>query len=305
MKNEQEEKKSSNRVLWILLLLLLVGNGTFGWLWWSEKHRADIVVVEKEQVIIERETVKADLLSLQDQYATLQTTDKNLQAELDQKRAEIAELIEEAEKHKGDAYIIAKLKKETETLRKIMKHYVVQLDSLHTLNQSIIAEKDKVNEDLNQEKGKTDQLAKDKDALQNTVKIGSVLEAENPKATGVKFKSGGTKEVATNKASRVERIKVSFALGENKIAKQGVKPVYVRITTPDGKELTKSDDESNLVSFNGSRGFFAGKQDVNYTNEKVNVDVFCAGPSTFIPGKYLIDIICDEVIVGQTNITLK
>lgn len=305
MKNEQEEKKSSNRVLWILLLLLLVGNGTFGWLWWSEKHRADIVVVEKEQVIIERENVKADLLSLQDQYATLQTTDKNLQAELDQKRAEIAELIEEAEKHKGDAYIISKLKKETETLRKIMKHYVVQLDSLHTLNQTIIAEKEKVNEDLTQEKGKTDQLAKDKDALQNTVKIGSVLEAENPKATGVKFKSGGTKEIATNKASRVERIKVSFALGENKIAKQGVKPVYVRITTPDGKEMTKSDDESNLVSFNGSRGFFAGKQDVNYTNEKVNVDVFCAGPSTFIPGKYLIDIICDEVIVGQTNITLK
>jgi hypothetical protein len=305
MKNEQEEKKSSNRLLWILLLLLLIGNGTFGWLWWSEKHRADIVVVEKEQVIIERETVKADLLSLQDQYATLQTSDKNLQAELDEKRAEIADLIVEAEKHKGDAYIIAKLKKETETLRKIMKHYVVQLDSLNTLNKTIIAEKEKVNEDLSQEKGKTDQLVKDKDALQNTVKIGSILEAENPKATGVKFKSGGTKEVATNKASRVERIKVSFALGENKIAKQGVKPVYVRITTPDGKELTKSDDESNLVSFNGSRGFFAGKQDVNYTNEKVNVDVFCAGPSTFIPGKYLIDIICDEVIVGQTNITLK
>lgn len=305
MKNETEEKKSSNRLLWILLAFLLIGNGTFGWLWWTEKHRADIVVVEKEQVIIERESVKADLLSLQDQYATLQTSDKSLQAELDGKRAEIAELIQEAEKHKDDAYIISKLKKETETLRKIMKHYVVQLDSLHTLNQTIIAEKEKVNEDLTQEKGKTDQLAKDKDALQNTVKIGSILEAENPKATGVKFKSGGTKEIATNKASRVERIKVSFALGENKIAKQGVKPVYVRITTPDGKELTKSDDESNLVSFNGSRGFFAGKQDVNYTNEKVNVDVFCAGPSTFIPGKYLIDIICDEVIVGQTNITLK
>ncbi len=305
MKNEPEEKKSSNRVLLILLVLLLIGNGTFAWLWWSEKHRADIVVVEKEQIIIERESVKSDLLSLQDQYATLQTNDKALQAELDGKRAEIAELIQEAEKHKDDAYIISKLKKETETLRKIMKHYVVQLDSLNTLNKTIIAEKDKVNEDLNQEKGKTDQLSKDKDALQNTVKLGSVLEAENPKATGVKFKSGGTKEIVTNKASRVERIKVSFALGENKIAKQGVKPVYVRITTPDGKELTKSDDESNLVSFNGSRGFFAGKQDVNYANEKVNVDVFCAGPSEFIPGKYLIDIICDEVIVGQTNITLK
>lgn len=305
MKNDKEEKKSTNKVLWILLALLLIGNGTFGWLWWKEKHRADVIVVEKEQIIIERENVKSELLSLQDQYASLQTSDKALQEELDGKRAEIAQLIEEAEKHKDDAYVIAKLKKETETLRKIMKHYVVQLDSLNTLNKTILAEKDKVNEDLNTEKGRTDQLAKDRDALQNTVKIGSVLEAENPKATGVKFKSGGTKEVITNKASRVERIKVSFALGENRIAKQGTRPVYVRITTPDGKELTKSDDESNLISFNGSRGFYAGKQDVNYANEKVNVDVFCSGPSEFIPGKYLIDIICDEVIVGQTNITLK
>src|SRR3954471_380169 len=272
MKNDQEEKKSKNRVvLWILLGLLLVGNGSFGWLWWKEKQRGDVIVVEKEQVIIERENVKSELLSLQDQYATLQTSDKGLQEELDAKRAEIAKLIEEADKHKGDAYEISRLKKETETLRKIMKHYVVQIDSLFTMNKAILAEKDKVNEDLSAEKGRTDQLSKDKDALQSTVKLGSVLEAENPKAIGVKFKSGN-KEIVTSKASRVERIKVSFALGENRIAKKGVKPVYVRITTPDGKELTKSDDESNLVNFNGSRGFFAGKEDVNYTNEKVNVD---------------------------------
>ena len=305
MKNDKEEKKSDKRVvLWILLGLLLVGNGTFGFLWWKEKQRGDVIVVEKEQVIIERENVKSELLTLQEQYATLQTNDQTLQAELDEKRAEIAKLIEEAEKHKGDAYEISRLKRETETLRKIMKHYVVQIDSLFTVNKAILAEKDKVNEDLNAEKDKTDQLAKDKDALQNTVKLGSVLEAENPKAVGVKFKSGN-KEIITTKASRVERIKVSFALGENRIAKKGVKPVYVRIMTPDGKELTRSDDESNLVNFNGSKGFYAGKEDVDYNNEKVNVDVFCAGPSEFIPGKYLIEIICDEVIVGQTDITLK
>ncbi len=305
MKNNQEEKKSTNKVLIILLVLLLIGNATFGWLWWKEKHRGDVIVVEKEQIVIERNNIKSELLSLQDQYATLQTSDKALQEELDEKRAEISKLLEQAEKHKDDAYVIAKLKKETETLRKIMKHYVVQLDSLNTLNRTILAEKDKVNEDLTNEKGRAEQLTKDKDALQNTVNLGSVLEAENPKATGIKFKSGGTKEVLTNKASRVERIKVSFTLGENRIAKQGVKPVYVRITTPDGKELTKSDDESNLINFNGSRGFYAGKEEINYKNERVNVDVFCSGPSEFIPGKYLIDIICDEVIVGQTNITLK
>src|ERR1043165_7911981 len=120
MEANQQESKSNNKVLWILLVLLLGGNGTFGYLWWKEKSRANTVVVEKEQVIVERDNVKSDLLELQKEYETLQTTDKAVQAELEDKKAQIAELLVQAEKHKGDANIISKLRKETETLRSIM-----------------------------------------------------------------------------------------------------------------------------------------------------------------------------------------
>lgn len=305
MENNQEEKKSNNKILIILLILLLIGNGTFAWLWMKERGRANTIVVEKEQVIVERDNVKTDLLALQQEYASLQTNDVAMQKDLEAKRAEIAELIEQADKHKDDAYIISKLRKETETLRKIMKHFVVEIDSLNTLNKTIIAEKDKVSSDLDAEKGKTSQLSKDKDALQSTVNLGSVLKAVNPAVKGVKFKSGGKKEIETAKASRVERIKVSFVLGENKIAKKGPRTVYVRIVTPDGKELTKSPDEMNMVKFNGSKGYFAAKQEVNYNGDDVAVDVFCPNPAEFVPGKYLVSIICDDVVVGESSITLK
>ncbi len=301
----KEEKKSNNKILLILLILLLGGNAVFGWLWWKEKNRAIVVIHEKEEIIIERDNVKADLLRLQDEYSKLSSSDKLVQADLEAKRAEIAELIIQAEKHKNDSYIIAKLRKETETLRSIMKHFVVEIDSLNTLNKVIVAEKDKVSADLTAEKSVTTQLTKDKEVLQGTVNIGSILKAENPTVKGVKFKSGGKKEVQTTKASRVERIKVSFVMGENKIAKKGVKPVYVRLLSPDGKEICKSADEGNMVKFNGSKGYYAAKQDINYTNEEVAVDVLCPSPTGFIPGKYLIDIICDDVIVGQTSIMLK
>ncbi len=305
METNKEEKKSNNKILWILLLLLIGGNGTFGFLWWKEKNRADKVVIERQEVIVERDNVKSDLLRLQEEYSKLESSDKLVQAELEAKRAEIAELIIQAEKHKGDAYIISKLRKETETLRTIMKHFVVQIDSLNTFSKTVIAEKDKVSADLTAEKSVTTQLTKDKEVLQGTVNLGSILKAENPTVKGVKFKSGGKKQVETTKASRVERIKVSFVIGENKIAKKGVKPVYVRLMSPDGKEICKSADDGNMVKFNGSKGYFAAKQDINYTNEDVAVDVMCASPSGFIPGKYLIDIICDDVIVGQTSIMLK
>jgi hypothetical protein len=55
----------------------------------------------------------------------------------------------------------------------------------------------------------------------------------------------------------------------------------------------------------GSKGYYAAKQDVNYKNEAIGLDVLCPSPNGFIPGKYLIDIICDDVIVGQTSIMLK
>ena len=82
----------------------------------------------------------------------------------------------------------------------------------------------------------------------------------------------------------------------------GVKGVRV---SPDGKEITKSPDDGNMFKFNGSKGYFAAEQDVNYHNEELGVDVFCPSPSGFVPGKYLITIGADDVVIGETSITLK
>jgi len=304
-KPKEEEKSNKKPLIIILFVLLLSGNGIFAWLWQQERGRANTEVIVKETVIKERDTVKSDLLELQEEYATLQTNDKGMQAELEAKKAEIADLIEQADKHKNDANIISKLRRETETLRKIMKHYIVQIDSLNTANKVILAEKNKVSADLNNEKGITNKLSKDKEALQSTVNLGSILKATAPVAKGVKFKSGGKKEVSTEKASRVEKIKISFVLGENKIAKAGTKSVYVRIISPDGKEICKSQDEGNMYSFNGSKGYFAGREEVDYKNEDIPVDIFCESPNEFIPGKYLISIGCDNTIIGETSVTFK
>jgi hypothetical protein len=304
MENNQKEK--SNNKLWIIIsAVLLLGNGTFITLWLSERGRANTEVVIKEQVILDRDNVKAELLELQEEYATLQTNDKAMQVELEAKRAEIAQLLEQAEKHKDDAYIISKLRKEVNTLRKIMKHYVHEIDSLNTLNQTIIAEKNKVAADLTAEKGITSKLSKDKDALQSTVNLGSILKASQPVAQGIKVKSGGKKEVETEKASRVDKIKVSFVLGENKIAKSGGRTIYVRIVSPDGKEICKSPDSGNMFSFNGSKGYYAGREDIDYRNEEMPVSVYCESPNEFIPGKYQVTIGCDNVIIGETSLNLK
>jgi hypothetical protein len=171
----------------------------------KKKNKAANEIVVKEQVIVERDNVKSDLLQLQKDFDNLQTNDKALQAEIEAKKAEIAQLLIDAEKHKGDAYIISKLRKESETLRQIMRGYVRTIDSLGTLNKTLIVEKDNVLKELDSEKGKTTTLSKEKEVLSATIQKGSILSCSNVMAKGVKFKSGGKKESETTKASRVQK----------------------------------------------------------------------------------------------------
>ena len=153
--NTQNENKKKSGLLWIIIGLLGVTNIVTIWLYNQEKNKAANEIIVKEQVIVERDNVKGELLQLQKDFETLETSDKGLQADIEAKKAEIAQLIIDAEKHKGDAYVISKLKKESETLRQIMRGYVRTIDSLGTLNKTLIVEKDNVLKALDSEKTKT------------------------------------------------------------------------------------------------------------------------------------------------------
>lgn len=254
--------------------------------------------------MVERETIQSDLESLKKDYETLQTSDAAMQVDIELKRARIDELIAEAKRHKGDAYIISQLRKETETLRAIMIGYVRTIDSLNTLNINLVAEKKVVLKQLDVEKEKQGVLVKEKDQLKSTIAKGSVLSCFNIIAKGISFKRGGKKESETTRAKKTQKIKVSFSLGENKIAKAGEKTIYIRIMTPDGKEMAKGYDDNYKFVFNKSSGYFAGKEELNYANTEITGVTYCEGQGEFVPGTYMIEITCDQVVIGNSTLKL-
>ncbi len=303
--NEQENKKKRGGiVLLIIISLLIITNGYTAWLLYNEKTKIVEQKIVTEKVIVERDNVKSDLLALKSDFESLKTTNGAMQAEIDEKKAKIEELIKEAEKHKGDPYIIAKLRKETETLREIMKGYVKTIDSLNTLNQTLVAEKKTVLKQLDEEKEKQNVLTKEKEELKTTIAKGSILTCFNINAKGVSVKRGGKKIVETSKARKADKIKVSFSLGENKIAKSGEKTVYIRIITPDGKEMAKNYDDNYKFTFDKSSGYFAGKETLNYANTEISGVTYCEGQGELVPGNYIIEITCDGVIIGSSNLKL-
>ncbi|MEO6304367.1 MAG: hypothetical protein ABIP51_14475, partial [Bacteroidia bacterium] len=290
--NEEKEnsKKKRGLILWLIIILLMGSNGYTIWLLSKEKNRVVEQKIVTETIIVERDNVKSDLLVLQKDYDGLVAKDAVMQKDIDEKKARIEELIVEAEKHKGDAYMLSKLRKEAETLRSIMQGYVRTIDSLNTLNQSLVAEKKTVLKQLDVEKEKQNTLVKEKEELKTTIAKGSILTCFNVSAKGVAFKKGGKKEIETTKARKTEKIKVTFSLGENKIAKAGEKTVYIRIMTPDGKEMAKSYDDTYKFTFDKSSGYYAGKETLNYANVEITGVTYCEGNGELVPGNYTIEI---------------
>jgi hypothetical protein len=302
------EKKKKGEVFYLLLILLLLGsNGALGWMWWKDKGTLKIITIEKETVAKDAEIVKQELIALGAQYENLKVSNKAMQAEIDSKKDEIANLQIELEKNKGNVYILAKLKKEAQTLRGIMQHFVVEIDSLNTLNKTIIADREKMRGELIVEKEINIQLTKEKTELQNTVNIASMLKAVGLSASGIDEKKGGKKESETKKAKRTDKIKISFFIAENLVAKQGDRVVYARIISPDGREITPADDSTHIFKFGKSRGYWAVKKAVHYYNENTAVTLYANAKrgDLFINGKYIIEINTDGATIGNTTLELE
>lgn len=301
-KPEKEDRR--NRFLIIIIIILLILIGILGWQYWNVHE----TVIEKIKVVeVEKyktDSLSNDLIGLQAQYATLKTNNKDIQAKLESKRDTIAMLIQQAQKYRNDPYIIAQLKKETETLRKIMVGYVHVIDSLNTLNQKLTVERNVAVKSLDEEKQNTSQLKKEKGELQDKIVQGSLLQASAVTAQGI-FLRFGKKEVTTEKARKAEKLKVVFSIAANRIAQSGNKTIYIRVISPDAKELSKTADEASLFSFEGTKGFYSGTQTIDYANQEMSLSVYCESNVGFIPGKYFIKIYADQAEIGETTVSLK
>ena len=306
MENSEQpnQKKSNNFFFMILSGVLTLVSLFLAYQLYNQKTLTEIVTVEKEKVESDYTGVKADLEEVQKLYEGLQTNNKQLQSELDTRREEIEELGVQLEKYKGDAAMVRKLQKELVTIRNLIKSYLHEIDSLHIVNQGLKDTNLIVNQSLMAEKGKTEQLSTEKKNLTDKLDVAAKLTAYQLFADAVKMK-GEAKEITTTRAGRADKIRACFTLSANRVAKQGEKIIYMKITSPGGQVLVNGTDDSNSFTANGQKQSFSAKKAVEYEGSAKEVCMGFIKKEEFAKGKYKVEIFADGVSIGDAEMELK
>jgi len=325
---EQKEKTGSKKggavYIIIILLLLLVG----GWLGLEIRDgRKEIAacsqsvtnlqsekdylndILKKSGIIEEsdNETLKENLTSILNEYDSLIVDNDEMLDSINKQKAHIQGLLDEVEtlqnQKKRDWGKIYKLKKETETLREIMKGYIHTIDSLNTENTGLkntIKDKDNQITDIKTDR---DNIKDKNDLLNKTVALGSVLQTSGIIANAIRIKSSG-KQVETTRANRAMMIKACFTILENKIATPENKDIYMRIISPAGTELTNSE----VVHFEmdgGRDGIASVKRKVNYQNKNMDLCIYYEFETELETGTYIVEIYAEGHQIGKTSFALK
>jgi hypothetical protein len=258
----------------------------------KETQRAELQT-ELNELMIKHDSIKAEYGALSD---TLSVKDSIIVAN--------AKEIQELLNYKWE---YGKVNKKLDLLRKITQGYVHQLDSLFTVNRELKEENEKIRQQYSKEQDRTRELSKDKEMLIEKVTQATVLKAYSISALGVRF-TGSGKEKETDKASKIERVKVCFTLGENRLVEPGRKTVYVRILRPDNVVVTQKLDGDYTFQFNGQTMEYTSKQEIDYQNKDTSTCIYWTKKSKEDPamvGLYNIFIYADGFEIGTSSFTLK
>jgi len=290
-----------NNKIYIAIISALVFVCAF--LGYKVSQKTDTIVMQQAEnleLTSDRDRLEIDLMKLRISYDTLQTDNAQLRTEISARKQEVDELLK---KLKDKNYSISKLEKEAATLRTIMKGYVVQIDSLNTLNQALIAENQLIKNESSNVKKENEDLQKRQENMEKVISTGKTLQTGGISSLGIRLRSSG-KQVDTDRAKNAEMIKTCFTIYENPIADKGTKFIYLRIIAPNG-EVLPSNDNGATAKLEGEMQAYSIKREIDYNNQELDVCVFYTFQSEAAKGVYKIFIYEDGKRIGVNDLTLK
>ena len=300
MDTEKKEIKRINKltllIMAVVVLLLLVAGG--GYYIYNQKQQMSEMT---QAFVLEKESLEDEFndLSLQYEGYKFSVGNDSLLSLLSTEQGKVQRLLEELRTVKAtNASRINQLKKELGTLRKVMRNYVIQIDSLNTANQILKEENKQVIKKYEQVSSSATKLKEEKEKLAERVTLASRLDATDISVTPTN--SRGKK---MTKIKRMEQFVINFKLAKNITAPVGEKVVYLRIMKPDDDVLVKS--RADVFVFENKEINYSIKKLVEYEGEDLPITVYWKIEEFLSPGTYRVDVFADGNHIGKKTFVLE
>ena len=263
----------------------------------KDKEIANVV----EMMNFEKQEVEKEFEDLTTEFDGYTSNIKNdsIFKLLEKEKMKVEQLLEELRVTKStNSRRIAQLRAELATVRKVMVHYVNQIDSLNAENKELKTENKEVRRKYQEASQTVDQLSKEKETLHEVVSRAAKLEITNFSMTPL---SNRNRKVGI--FSQIANLQFNYTIAKNITAQPGNKTIYLRIMRPDDEVLTKS--PSNVFPFENKEITFSSKKEFEYEGENLNDVLYWKVEEIIQSGTYRADFFIDGNRTGSFQFVLK
>ena len=287
------------KVLIPIIILGLLLLGAIGYLFIQLDNQKQENAAMQELAELDKKEMENEYEQFARQYSEMKTQINNdsIVAQLTKEQLRTQELLKELQQVKAtDAAEITRLKKELATCRAVIRSYVLEIASLNRLNKNLQAENMMVKGQLEESTKQIDSLNANNEDLSQKVAIASQLDVNN-----LQMKLLDKRGKETNRLKKAKNLQVDFSLAKNVTAKNGVRQIYVRITTPSGTVLT----QGGTFAYENRSLQYSMRKQIEYTGKETPVTTYWDVQEFLSDGTYQVSIFSEGSLIGSRSFSFK
>ena len=289
----------NKKILIPLVLVILALMAGSVWLFLSLQEQKQVNQDMQELAELDKQEMENEYERFALQYSEMKTQINNdsIIQQLTEEQMKTQQLLEELKRVKAsDAREIARLKKELVTVRAVLRDYVMQIDSLNRLNESLKQENTTVKAELEQRTQQVAGLSSEKASLSQKVAIAAQLDATN-----ISLQLLNKRGKDAKKLKDCTQMKTSFVITKNVTASNGNRTVYVRIQNPGGNVL----GGGGTFAYENRQLECSAKKTIEYTGEETPVAVYWNVSQMLEAGDYRVSVFADGNMIGTKSFAFK
>ncbi len=305
---KKEEKNSSTGLIIVLVLSILtnIGLGIGLFINMNRVSEQESIIASLNNEVIQKDaevhSKTTELEGLQTDLERIREEREKLGLSNDSLNDRIATLGATIAKLKQTTKLDSDTKRKLEKMIADLRAEILEKDQQIAV---LIGERDSLATGLSEATFEKNKLGDSLRSAASALAYAAILKAENVKVVALK-ENGKEFEGEELKGSRIDRIKVSFSLADNKAAKKDNKGFFVALTTPKGEVFSDPNNGGGMITLaDGSEVLYTMNQAMKFDNTNQKLTFTMLKGFNYIQGLYKVNIYSEGYHIGEGSFKVK